>query len=514
MDELGSLLWPIHLKPRHGELLSSWMIRLAHGHGYKTEKMCRMLFGRQHAIWCRDIDKLAPDWVLSKMSLVTGASRDRAVQTTLPDYAGFVADEINSNGNSSWVVPSHVYHRQRIRPSLMYCPICLKNDEVPFFRRIWRLAFVTTCSTHGVNLLDACPECGAAVVPHRVDIGPDAVLPRDRSLIRCWKCGYDLRTASTASCSIALLTFTKQLEEVVRNGFVTIGDNIGLHSVLYFEGLRVVVRFAVKLCGLKSVHIELMSLANRRSVMSEVSTLIATWPVNFLEALIQRKTRYSDLASPREILPFWIEKCVHTLKQHQRANWNSKEIAEVARVIVSRHGRLNGATARSEYGVNLPWHKLPLIFLSTVSDDTHETLMATLDQSVAATFDLKKRFAFLQDKVMFCLFRFTEMSTGAIHDLRVSELEAFSVKSDELDWAHAANSREDTFWRLQQHVQRQRTSLAKSACCPHVFISAYTGRALSESAIQLRFQKAVRQAFLTAAIPSMRAYKNIAHAAV
>lgn len=512
MDELGSQLWPIHLKPRQGELLSSWMIRLAHGHGYKTEKMCCMLFGRQHNIWCRDIDKLAPDWVLSKMSLITGTRLDRAVQTTLPGYVGFVAEEINSNGNSSWIVPSHVYHRQRTRPGLMYCPICLKSDEVPYFRRVWRLAFVTACSTHGVNLLDACPECGAAVIPHRVDIGPDAVLPRDRSLIRCWKCGYDLRTAPTASCSTSLLAVTKQMEDVVGNGFASIGDNPGLHSVLYFSGLRVLVRFAVKVCGLKSVHFELMSLVNRRTVMSEVSRLIASWPVNFLDALVQLKIKYSNIASPHEVLPFWIETCIHTLKQHQRADWTSEEIAEVTRVIVCRHGRLNGAMARREYGIYLPWDRLPSIFRSTVSDETHETLMATLDQSVAATFDQKKRFAFLQDKVMFCLFRYTEMSTVAIHDLTVTELATLTVKSTNLAVAHAACNREEALRRLQQHVKCERAKYTNAVDHPHVFFSPYTGRALTDSGIQMRFQKAVRQAFLTAAVPSMNAYKALSRA--
>jgi hypothetical protein len=513
MDELGSQLWPIHLKPRQGELLSSWMIRLAHGHGYKTEKMCGMLFGRQHAIWCRDIDKLAPDWVLSKMSLITGTPLERAVQSTLPSYAGLVAEEINSNGNSSWIVPANVYHRQRTRPGLMYCPICLKTDEVPFFRRIWRLAFVTTCSIHGVNLLDACPECGAAVIPHRVDIGPDAVLPRDRSLIRCWKCGHDLRTASTGSCSPFLLTFTKQLQEIVGNGFATIGDNLGLHSVLYFAGLRVVVRFAVKICGLKSVHFERMSLINRRTVMSEVSRLIASWPVNFLDALVQRKTKYSNIASPNDNLPFWIEKCVHKLKQHQRADWTSEEIVEVARVIESRHGRLNGALIRSKYGVYLPCERLPPTFRSSVSDVTHETLMAALDQSVAATFDPKKRFAFLQDKVMFCLFRFTEMSTDAIHNLKVTGLAAFTVNTAKLELAHAACNREEAFQRLQVHVKCERAMYTNAVDHPHVFFSPYTGRALTDSGIQMRFQKAVRQAFLTAAVPSMSAYKVVPRAA-
>lgn len=507
MDELGSQLWPIHLKPRHDELLSSWMIRLAHGHGYKSEIMLRMLFGPQHATWCRDIDKLAPEWLLTKIGQITGTAAERARRTTLSDYSGIVSEQIHTDGYCSWILPSYIYHRQRTRPGLMYCPSCLKSDEVPYFRRIWRLAFITACSDHGVNLLDAFPACGAAVIPHRVDMGPDALLPRDRSLTKCWKCGHDLRNAPTTSCTTDMPMFTKHLEGVVTDGFVVVAGNPTLHSVLYFAGLRILVRFAVRLCGLKRTHIELMPLTNRRDVMTEVAKLIASWPVNFLDALVQHKAKYSDLTGPRDTLPFWIEQCVHPLKRHQRADWTDEEIAEVARVIESRHGRLNDATARRKYGVYLPSERLPSHFRSTVSDDANETLMATLDQSVAATFDKNKRFGFLQDKVMFSLFRFTDLSTAAISGLRMTELEKYDIQSKNVGWGHAASSREDAFGRLQQHVQCERAKIGNVVDCPHVFVSPYTGRRLSDSTIQIRFQQAVQRAFLTAAIPSMRAYK-------
>jgi hypothetical protein len=244
-----------------------------------------------------------------------------------------------------------------------------------------------------------------------------------------------------------------------------------------------------------------------RAVMAEASKFIASWPVSFINALTNNKVRYSDLADPRDTLPFWIEKCVHSLKQRQRADWNIEEIGEVARVIVARHGHLDGATARSEYGVYLPWDRLPSIFRSTVSEEAHETLMATLDQSVSATFDPKKRFAFLQDKVMFCLFRFTEMTTVAIHELKVTELASFTAKPTKLRLGHAACSREEAFRGLQRHVKCERAKLTESADCTYVFFSPFTGRALSDSGIQMRFQNAVRQAFLTAAVPNMKAYK-------
>lgn len=511
MDELGSQLWPIHLKPRPGELLSSWMIRLAHGHGYKTEKMCCMLFGRQHSLWCRDIDKFAPDWVLSKLCLITGTSMSRAVQTTLADYAGFVTEQINPNGDCPWIVPAHIYHRQRTSPGLMYCPICLKRDEAPYFRRIWRLAFITMCTTHGVHLLDCCTDCGAAVMPHRVDIGPDAVLPRDRSLIRCWKCGFDLSAAPTTIGSADLQIFTQQLEEIAQNGYLAIESNPSLHSVLYFAGIRIVAHLAVKLRGLTKVSIERLPILKRREVMLDVSTLMKTWPKNFLDALSQNKVRYSDLVVIHGSLPFWITKCVDTVRLHIRADWSSEEIAEVARVILNRHGRLTAATIRSKYGIYLPWDRLPSIFHQSVSSENHEMLMAILDQSVSATFDPKRRFAFLQDKVMFCLYRFTGMSTLAIHDLRMSAIELFTLDSTEVETMHSPCNREEAIRMLQRHIKGARLKITVPENCPYVFFSPYTGQSLSDSAIETRFQNAVKQAFLTAVVPNMSAYKVTTH---
>jgi hypothetical protein len=39
-------IWPVHLQPLNDELLSSWMIRLAHGNGYKAHDFYAHYFGR------------------------------------------------------------------------------------------------------------------------------------------------------------------------------------------------------------------------------------------------------------------------------------------------------------------------------------------------------------------------------------------------------------------------------------------------------------------------------------
>lgn len=53
--------------------------------------------------------------------------------------------------------------------------------------------------------------------------------------------------------------------------------------------MRVVVRFAAKVCRLHKVAIENMPFANRQAVISEVSKLMTPWPDNFVGTLIKRK---------------------------------------------------------------------------------------------------------------------------------------------------------------------------------------------------------------------------------
>ena len=49
------------------------------------------------------------------------------------------------------------------RDSPRYCPLCLKDDPVPYFRMIWHLPFVTVCPVHHVLLVNRCPSCYSTI---------------------------------------------------------------------------------------------------------------------------------------------------------------------------------------------------------------------------------------------------------------------------------------------------------------------------------------------------------------
>src|SRR5205814_803631 len=95
-----------------------------------------------------------------------------------------------------------------------FCPLCLHEDKEPYYRKRWRLAFMTCCEIHAVALLDRCPQCGSPVNFHRNELG-DPNVSHAVSTTHCFKCALDL--SDPTICSFAkpsadpLVTFTRSL---------------------------------------------------------------------------------------------------------------------------------------------------------------------------------------------------------------------------------------------------------------------------------------------------------------
>jgi hypothetical protein len=168
-EELSGQIWPIHLKPFDDELLSCWMVRLAHAYGVKPVWFWNRVWKRD-AVAYRFVDRSAPVELLRLLSAGTGTRYERVVQTTLHPLA-----EVRS-------IPAAV-------PSLRYCPECLAADPVPYFRREWQMGFLLVCPLHGVRLRAACHRCREPLTPEL--LGLDAA-----SVGCCSHCSADLREHS------------------------------------------------------------------------------------------------------------------------------------------------------------------------------------------------------------------------------------------------------------------------------------------------------------------------------
>ena len=145
-------LWPVHLKPHHDELLSSWLVRIAHGHGLKIQSFCNLIFGGVHQVWNRDVDRLAPDWLIHSMCAHTAVPVERGYSSTLRSYEGTLYQTYRSSGILRWILPLMLYHRRYQGFGLQFCPKCLGEGPEPYFRKHWRVACTLVGAQHNLLL--------------------------------------------------------------------------------------------------------------------------------------------------------------------------------------------------------------------------------------------------------------------------------------------------------------------------------------------------------------------------
>jgi hypothetical protein len=194
VSPLSGELWPAHPKPLPDELLTSWIARCAKANGLKLQTFCDRVFGKERQLWNRDIDRLAPEWLLDEMTRRTGTPYDVVQHTTLDIYHGRLFRERHSAGQLRWILPMGIYHRTRRNFGMQFCPKCLEDDEDPYFRTYWRVSLITHCAKHRLCMHDRCPACNAPIVFHRRELGRPGVTDYG-SLCLCHACDNDLREA-------------------------------------------------------------------------------------------------------------------------------------------------------------------------------------------------------------------------------------------------------------------------------------------------------------------------------
>lgn len=318
---------PGRSSPRPGELLSSWLVRLAIAHGLKLHTFCSLLFEKR-SIWNRDIDRCADDRMLTVLAERTGTPLECVRAATLTAYEGILYERHNAQGNTFWIMPLGVYHRVRRMHGTQYCPGCLTEGNEPYFRRKWRLAFVTVCAKHRCALLDACPRCDAPVNFHRDELGERSKQVAT-GMAWCFNCRFDLRAAeSVAPPDICGNSFVYQnsLTQSISDGWNEIGKGQMVYSVLYFPVLRQLMkvlathrggRLLVALCRETGAapftpifpkgrtDIESLRISERHRLKSLAGYLLSGWPDRFVKICMAERVWSSTLLRDFEFAPFW-----------------------------------------------------------------------------------------------------------------------------------------------------------------------------------------------------------------
>ena len=324
-------LWLYHPKPLPDELLSNLLVRIAHGHGMKLQTFCRVALGKGQDIWFRDLDRQAPDWLVRALSEHTGLGVRAIKRTSLLDYKGVLYRNYRWSGHQYWLLPLNMVDTSYQHHGLQYCPQCLAEDKIPYFRKRWRVAFYTMCTKHQCMVHDRCPSCGAPVAFHRREMGKFSRI--DAGIItQCHACDYDLRKSRVVTPVIydesAYQTWLPALNMIEGVGDVNARYDLGFFSVLHqlckimlthysHEHLRQYVSEKIGapeiLLHPKHKSFEYYSLEERHVVIQLAMWLLADPEVRIVNAWRNKAVRYNVLKKDFKPRPQWyreiVERC-------------------------------------------------------------------------------------------------------------------------------------------------------------------------------------------------------------
>ena len=125
---------PFRPEPLPNELLTSWLCRLARANYSCYSGFIRsitannnLLKGRDVRYHSWDLDRKCPKILLDLLSRLTGFSINNIQNLALNDFEDKIPDTLFAG------------IKTKTMGGLRFCPLCLKNDEIPYYRNLWRL---------------------------------------------------------------------------------------------------------------------------------------------------------------------------------------------------------------------------------------------------------------------------------------------------------------------------------------------------------------------------------------
>lgn len=357
--------WPVRVPPQPDELLSSWLVRTAWANGEKLESFTTRHFGSHSSIWKRDTDRFVDTGYLVPLAAKSGLGRKKVFSMMLASLEGVLYQEAPKTAVLPWVLPLRKVNRNNLGHYVVYCPLCLAEDDEPYFRRFWRLAFAVACPKHGVRLLDTCQACGAPVGFHMVDYAHYESVG-SFTTATCHRCRRDLRRTAQHVTRVDkdASALVERIYSVVVEGSPTFDPRDTSRSLIplaYFRGLRWLARWLstrsqtanlrraiATLSGLPQVArsgsgnknlFEQRPLGERYQLLRMLAWLLEEWPHRFLASARQAGARPSYVARYADDVeaPYWIESLLSTELAAPRYSPSRAERRNLIRLL-RRHG--------------------------------------------------------------------------------------------------------------------------------------------------------------------------------
>lgn len=174
-----------------GEAISSWIYRIAAVYGWSPKEIGGLL---------------GNDSDLASWDFVRSPGHTKQISLVTINKCGELEFGESPLGQEPFRFLTTYPTYPRVAPLYQYCPQCLGDDEVPYFRLQWRLAFTLICDRHLVKLAAHCHACGSRInleTEKRIQL-PKKI--RNQTLCLCPKCSAYLpdNKSGRVPCDLAL----------------------------------------------------------------------------------------------------------------------------------------------------------------------------------------------------------------------------------------------------------------------------------------------------------------------
>lgn len=331
IKSLNKTIFPNYVPPIEDELFSSWLCRLSMAHDIKPLSFIQNYFGREYPVWNRDIDMLAPSYLINFMLKHTLLNEERLDNLFLKSLQYKAYKNWNYKGLTNNIIPLGIKHRKRKKYGQLYCPSCFKKNT-PYYKKNWRLLTSLVCVSCNSYLYDKCPKCLSPIAFFRVNMSDVNIsIVEQRLLCFCHNCGYDLReTEVIKSPSEKEIKYQIFIDETIKKGY----NELSQYSFLFLKGIFIMANKLRSNCKnnqfrkaiLRNLNIDLptintsfrlSNIEQRRETLNIIYLLLEEYPNKLNNILESGNVTTSRIHDDRESIPYWLEEnIVFRSKKH------------------------------------------------------------------------------------------------------------------------------------------------------------------------------------------------------
>lgn len=358
-------------QPLEDELLSSWLTRVAIEHRRQLPIFLTLFVKKEgNQVSRRDLDFIFDEKFLENLASKSNLKKENIFKMSLRSEEGYLF-----SCNDCLYPPLQIRKLadKRTHNGLMYCPKCLAEDKIPYFRKKWRYQFYNACPKHKVFLTDRCWRCYEKI--------NFAKIKHFKEICICHKCEKDFRENLVIKINSNFeygLKAINWFEKGLNDGYFIIDDE-KINSLFVFESFTVLRSIVDRKNELNLEYFPLieeyktickklekynskkaLSIQKEFLLTSLVFYLFEEFPNNLLNFVSKNKLTHRDFLHGFKDIPFWYRKKIDNyipMENKIGREINESEVLGAIRYLRSIGERVNIINVAEIVGCHPSIHK-------------------------------------------------------------------------------------------------------------------------------------------------------------